>query len=938
MPQLSAVGHGRLAEPDRGVAPPTNNTAPQERGVVLRKALSRLWPQGSQADVLKRELVLLLLEDPDHRLRIAHCDDLMQSRLPGMYTCNGHSPIKLAVAHDPVSQCIFSIEPATPALPTCMGLSTEWGQAVLRLDTSELARCCTHVQDGQVPCVPLIPPPRTAPSARPSAMEQALLLAVAATWPQHDTDDDEYVATALGYVLTSKQDPQLQLPPCSLHLSDLQAWLRVITCNDARLTRRCASILGESPAGAPHSASHSATSSNMGKEAYKEQVHQQVQVKGDPSKEASGGRKAAGKAAAGRMQELLAQPRFKGLLKMRDATSARRGDKVVVLCVDKLAAPSPGAVLPEHLLHWMRVEAAADSAGLLPRAPTPPALVPHDAPANGHTSPGLPKFLFEYEAPELLLHTAPHFGSPIAQRAGGRHAFSMLDTGAVPRALSEPMGSDSNSNSAPSPYSSGHNAAAVMAASRAAAMRPVEPPSFEGKQAPRRGDIFDGLAGSSPPNRLGSGSPTTPSATGPAAGLASNYPAPGTSPSSQGGGHLFGSSPTVGGLKHVPQAIASCWGGGAAGGMQPQQPPQQQQQQQQQAPGGHAPIGPPSAASSSRKRSEGPGSDAHLRGGGAHGQPLARGVQPSAAGDNMSPPSALDASFALLGGSHGSSGSHVGGANGVDPVYWGSGSPEVTNAYRVSGSGGASSSSIALAAARGNMRAAWSGQACSGAPGPVGGGAAPPGSEALQQCTPSSVSEVSEDCGVHGPPDLETTLEAIMSFGEHINEPHGARAAAAAAAHKSFAAAAASAVAGVPPGGYAGPDAVLGGLHGEPHLQPGTGQKAMAAAGRDDGLGRRRCQGPGQRRPAGAPTGDGAGGRRPHVGRRCRCCVAPGGRRRCGRHAARACLPRCGQQWQRQRRACAAPGHAAVPKGVPTAARGNHPAGPHRPRTQGGGL
>lgn len=89
--------------------------------------------------------------------------------------------------------------------------------------------------------------------------------------------------------------------------------------------------------------------------------------------------------------------------KMRDAVSVRRGEKIVVLCADKLAAPDPGATAPEHMVAWMRAETSAhtSAAGVPTRVQTPPlALLPCDVhTSNGHASPGLPKFLFEYEAP-----------------------------------------------------------------------------------------------------------------------------------------------------------------------------------------------------------------------------------------------------------------------------------------------------------------------------------------------------------------------------------------------------------------------------------------------------------------------------------------------------------------------------------------------------------
>lgn len=183
----------------------------------------------------RRELALLLLEDPLHRLRMTLCDEILRYRLPEVYASSPQyavgnpSRVKQAITHDPLSQNIFRVELAGLGIASS-GVDGDWGQAVLWLDAVELARCCSLGKDLGASLEPALTPTpgiiaaaaalRT--SASPSSdsasdhlstalyssagngcssMEHALLLAVGATWPQHDTDDDDYLATALGFVL-----------------------------------------------------------------------------------------------------------------------------------------------------------------------------------------------------------------------------------------------------------------------------------------------------------------------------------------------------------------------------------------------------------------------------------------------------------------------------------------------------------------------------------------------------------------------------------------------------------------------------------------------------------------------------------------------------------------------------------------------------------------
>ncbi len=61
------------------------------------------------------------------------------------------------------------------------------------------------------------PPISSRPSSLPpraAGIEIALLRAVCATWPQQDTDDEEYLAAAMGFLLICTLDHTGQLPPC----------------------------------------------------------------------------------------------------------------------------------------------------------------------------------------------------------------------------------------------------------------------------------------------------------------------------------------------------------------------------------------------------------------------------------------------------------------------------------------------------------------------------------------------------------------------------------------------------------------------------------------------------------------------------------------------------------------------------------------------------
>ena len=162
----------------------------------------------------RRELALLLLEDPGHRLRTAHCDEIMRARLPEAYRgysdaaadgscgqllgCASGGPIHAALCRDPICESLFRLErPGEAAIPVGCGsagaaalfqgtaspasaspssssfVSGGWPQLLLRLDAAELARCCSWSHPGEPSSSPTSSSPHHLPGSIAAAAAAA---------------------------------------------------------------------------------------------------------------------------------------------------------------------------------------------------------------------------------------------------------------------------------------------------------------------------------------------------------------------------------------------------------------------------------------------------------------------------------------------------------------------------------------------------------------------------------------------------------------------------------------------------------------------------------------------------------------------------------------------------------------------------------------------
>ena len=225
------------------------------------------------------------------------------------------------------------------------------------------------------------PPPPPLPSATP---ESAPPLSPAPPPPRPvHPPDDEYLAVVIAYILNSKAQGQAcaaakaQMPGYSMHLTDVGGWLRSFSATDTRL----ADIFPRTGLGR------------------------------------RGGKRP-------RLSEFLLQPRFRPFFRLRDS-GLRKSEKLVTLIVDKMAAAtqqqqqqhSNGALPPPPPLASPPTSATPGSApatciaaaaaptcapGGLPRCPTPPLsglpTASWDAHSEPLSGPGLPLFLFDYEA------------------------------------------------------------------------------------------------------------------------------------------------------------------------------------------------------------------------------------------------------------------------------------------------------------------------------------------------------------------------------------------------------------------------------------------------------------------------------------------------------------------------------------------------------------
>lgn len=294
---------------------------------ALRHAIIKLWPPGQPSSTLKRELAYLLLDDPDYRLRMCHVEDLLQTRLPGQSV---HGQLQ-AVLMDPRFSSIFTMEQTS---------SSDWGWRVLRLDCAELVRQASASASLKVERTP-----------KPVVPETAVLLSIESTWSKCMVDADEYLAVVIAYIIAVKRDLKCQLPPYSLHLTDVGGWLRTFSVNDARLADifpRCQKRASKRP----------------------------------------------------RISEFLLQAKFRPYFRLRDS-AVRKSEKVVSLVVERF--------LQNLSLRDGRSLLTDEGSPLLVQTGSAPATLLEQLSLTGFTGDdlskhdmALPNFLFDYESPSEM--------------------------------------------------------------------------------------------------------------------------------------------------------------------------------------------------------------------------------------------------------------------------------------------------------------------------------------------------------------------------------------------------------------------------------------------------------------------------------------------------------------------------------------------------------
>eukprot|EP00879_Flechtneria_rotunda_P002224 GHRR01002410.1.p1 GENE.GHRR01002410.1~~GHRR01002410.1.p1 ORF type:complete len:1011 (+),score=410.17 GHRR01002410.1:278-3310(+) len=92
--------------------------------------LSLLWPSNHADDVLRRHLAAVLLDDPDHRLRVAHLEPLLQLSVGSEAACS--SGRLQALLTDPETATIFPVDFASTKV-------ADWRSRVVHLDIVQLA-------------------------------------------------------------------------------------------------------------------------------------------------------------------------------------------------------------------------------------------------------------------------------------------------------------------------------------------------------------------------------------------------------------------------------------------------------------------------------------------------------------------------------------------------------------------------------------------------------------------------------------------------------------------------------------------------------------------------------------------------------------------------------------------------------------------------------
>eukprot|EP00775_Hariotina_reticulata_P007011 gene7011-7225_t len=98
---------------------------------ALVDGLALLWPGSSADDIVRRQLALLLLEDPDNRLRVAHLEPLLHLRVSPRAACS--TGRLQALLTDPVNTRIFPVDFQDSKV-------ADWRSRVVYLDQQQLSQ------------------------------------------------------------------------------------------------------------------------------------------------------------------------------------------------------------------------------------------------------------------------------------------------------------------------------------------------------------------------------------------------------------------------------------------------------------------------------------------------------------------------------------------------------------------------------------------------------------------------------------------------------------------------------------------------------------------------------------------------------------------------------------------------------------------------------
>ncbi|WIA28538.1 hypothetical protein OEZ86_011080 [Tetradesmus obliquus] len=110
-------------------------------GDITNADLGLLWPSNSSDDVIRRHLTAILLEDPDHRLRVAHLEPLLHLRMASQHACS--SGRLQALLTDPATARIFPVDFSNTR-------ASDWRSRVVYLDLPQLLKEAAALKQQQL--------------------------------------------------------------------------------------------------------------------------------------------------------------------------------------------------------------------------------------------------------------------------------------------------------------------------------------------------------------------------------------------------------------------------------------------------------------------------------------------------------------------------------------------------------------------------------------------------------------------------------------------------------------------------------------------------------------------------------------------------------------------------------------------------------------------